>query len=143
MPPNITQFIRSEIKNSPVLSGREPVFDYSRIPAIANGPERVFVAGTDSEKIEALFKTLKSAGIDPVSIEVSTVASLRAIHSSLIAGAYESNLLIAILNGSMLTICVFRKSELDFLRSIAIGEDAFESGRLIERCRREIEAVIQ
>jgi Tfp pilus assembly protein PilN len=51
--------------------------------------------------------------------------------------------LVALAEKSAVTICVFRKESLDFIRSIEIGNEVEEAGDYIERCKTEIDAVMQ
>jgi len=143
MPGNIGQFIQSEIKHSPVLAGREPYYDYCGLNSTGlNGAERIFVAATEAEKIYALMKTLAQANVEPSTIELGIFAAMRALYKQKIAENYDCNTLIAFVHSSVLTICVFRKNELDFIRSINIA-DQEDSDMLLALCEREIDAVMQ
>lgn len=144
IPGNLGQFIQSEIKRSPALSGRETICDFCGVGRA--GPEdagRVLVAATDQEKIFALLRTFSLAGVEPVSIEPGILASIRALYSKKIASKYNSNLLFAFFHDAVVTICVFRKEELHFIRRIDLADEIDDLDRCIDRCKDEINAVVQ
>jgi Tfp pilus assembly protein PilN len=144
IPGNIGQFILSEIKHSPALAGKEPYFDFCRLSSGApDGKERMFIAATDNEKILVLLKTLGLAKVDATAIEPSLIARLRALYSKKISTRYGCNLIVTLIDGPIVTICVFRKEELDFIRSIDLSEQDCGPDEFIARCETEINAVIQ
>jgi Tfp pilus assembly protein PilN len=101
------------------------------------------VAATDREKMANLLKTFRLARIEPSSVELSVIGSIRAIFAEKISNKYDVNVLTAFLQGSVLTVCVFRKEALDFIRSIDLGRDVEDIDKCIVRCEDEISAVIQ
>lgn len=144
IPGNIGQFILSEIKHSPALAGKEPYFDFCRLNSGAlEGKERMFVAATDNEKIFVLLKTLGLAKVDATAIEPGLIARLRALYSKKISTRYGCNLIVTSIDGPIVTICVFRKEQLDFMRSIDLSEQVCSPDEFITRCETEISAVIQ
>ncbi len=144
IPDNLSRFVQSEIKHSPVLSGKEPLYDFYGIsPLGLNQRRRLFVAATDREKMANLLKTFRLAQVEPVAVELSVVASIRAIFAEKISHKYDSNILLAFLHDSVLTVCVFRKEELDFIRSMDLGRDVEDIDKCIVRCEDEMNAVIQ
>ncbi len=90
-----------------------------------------------------MLKTFRLAQVEPVAVELSVVASIRAIFAKKISNKYDANILTVFLHGSVLTICVFRKEELDFIRSIDLGRDVEDIDKCLVRCEDEISAVIQ
>jgi len=144
IPGNIGQFILSEIKHSPALAGKEPYFDFCRLSSgSSDGNERMFVAATDNEKISVLLKTLGLANVDATSIEPGLISRLRALYSKKISNRYDCNLVVTSIDGPIVTICVFRKEELDFIRTIDLSEQNSSPDEFIAKCENEISAVIQ
>jgi hypothetical protein len=144
MPDNLGRFVHSEIKHSPVLSGKEPLYDYCGVaPAGPDRSGRLFVAATDHEKMSDLLKVFTLIQVEPVAVELNVVASARALFTEKIANKYNSNVLVALLHGSILNICVFRKDDLDFIHSIDVAEDIDDLDKCLIRCQDEISAVIQ
>lgn len=144
IPANIGKFVKSEIKHSSVLSGKEPQFDYCRLAnSTQNDQDRVFVGATDGDKIAGILKVFSIAGIEPLSIELPAMSAVRAVYSQKITNRYDSNVLVALLHGSIMTICVYRKDELDFVRSVDMADSMDDPDSYFECCDREINAVIQ
>jgi hypothetical protein len=103
----------------------------------------IFVSATDRDKLGNLLKTCSIAGVDATVIEPAAVAAVRAVYNKKICDRYDSNILIALVHGSVVTICVFRKDELDFIRSIEIDSASDDQDAYIDCCEREINSVIQ
>jgi Tfp pilus assembly protein PilN len=68
---------------------------------------------------------------------------IRALFAERIEGRFDSDVLIAILHGSALTLCVFRKQVLDFVRVEHIGKEQAESDKLCQWLAGEINVIIQ
>ena len=144
IPGNLGQFIQSEIKRSPALSGKEPICDFCGIGCgVRENTSRVLVTATDQEKIAALLKTFNLAGVEPISVEPDILASVRALYRKKIANKYNSKVLFAFFHGTVVTICVFRKEELDFIRRIDLSDEIDDLERCVARCKDEINAVVQ
>ena len=143
MPSNISQFVQSEIKHNAIFAGKETAYDYCGIPHTTNGCERIFICAAEKDGVSTLLKTTSLAKIDADNIDPAMTASLRAIYDKKIRKKYDSNILIAMVEKSGVTICVFRKESLDFIRSIDFDSDTMEAQDCIERCEIEIDAVIQ
>lgn len=144
MPENLGQFINAEIKHSPVLAGKEPYYDSCGLSKpTPESPARVFVAATNHEKVSILLKTMSLAGIETGSIELDVTAAIRVLHAGRIANTYDRNLLFALIRGSVMTLCVFRKGQFDFIRYIDLGDEADDPDKSIARCESEFSAVIQ
>jgi Tfp pilus assembly protein PilN len=144
IPGNLGQFIQSEIKRSPALSGREPVCDFCGVSRSGRKDTgRVFVVATDQEKIASMLRTTGLASVEPLSIEPAILASIRALYAKKIAGKYNSNIVFAFFHGPVLTVCVFRKEELDFIRRIDLTAEMDDPDKCIARCKDEINAVVQ
>jgi len=145
LPSNMNQFIRSEIRHCPALGGRESQHDFCMLkrPAQQDESGSIFVSATNRDKLGVLLKACDIAGVNTTAIEPAVVAVVRAIYNKRISNRYDSNVLIALLHGSVVTICVFRKDKLDFVRSVEIDPETDDQQVYIDCCRREIGSVIQ
>ncbi|RKY10121.1 MAG: hypothetical protein DRP66_00445 [Planctomycetota bacterium] len=144
LPSNMNTFIKSEIRHSPALAGKESQHDFCMLKKLAqNELGCIFVGATDCDKLADLLKTCSIAGVDAAAIEPAVVAAARAVYNKKICNRYGSNVLIALVHGSVVTICVFRKDELDFIRSIEIDSETDDQDAYIDCCEREINSVIQ
>ena len=144
MPDNLGKHVNTEIRHSPVFSGKDPYYDYCGLPKIGlDSKERVFVAATDNEKISVLMKTLALAGVEANSISLSTQAASRAIYEKQIADEFEKNVLVVTHHSSSLTISVYKKGEIDFVRSVDIEMLTSSEDEYIMQFVSEINTVMQ
>lgn len=143
MPSNISQFVQSEIKHNAIFAGKETASDYCGIPYTTGSRDRIFVCAAEKDGVSTLLKTVSLAKIGADNIDPAMTASLRSIYDKRIRKKYDSNVLIAMVEKSGVTICVFRKESLDFIRSIDFDSDTMEAQDCIEHCKSEIDAVIQ
>lgn len=143
IPDNVDQFVQSEIKHNAAFAGKDTIHDFCGVSSVAGSADRIFVSAADKEGILALLKATQLVGVDVIGIEPVIVAYLRAIYNKRIRKKYNSNVLITLVEKSTVTVCVFRKESLDFIRSIEIGNEVKEAGDYIERCKTEIDAVVQ
>lgn len=144
MPGNIGQFVHSEIKHCAFLVGKETLYDFYGLgKSVSNEFGRVFVAATDKDKISNLLKALSLAGITPETIEPAMIGWVRSLYDKNIKGRYKSNVLLAKVADSILNICVFRKGDFDFIRSIDIGDKSENIDGCLDCCKNEIKAIFQ
>jgi Tfp pilus assembly protein PilN len=144
VPTNVGQFVHDEMKRCIPLSGKKIAFDFCGTSSTAQrGSSRLFVTATDGEKVAALVKACDNAGVNLEAIEPPLLAYARAFYAKRIAGRFDSNVLLAILRGSTLTLCVFKKQALDFVRARHITEEKAEPQELCQWLAAEINAIIQ
>jgi type IV pilus assembly protein PilM len=144
IPENLGRYVQSEIKHSPLLSGKELYYDYCGLGK--TGPERserVFVGATDYDKITVLMKTFTLAGIEPENVDLGPLAITRAVYSKRIVAEFDKNVLMASVRGSSLTISVYHKGEMDFIRCIEIDTEDVNAEKYISQLSTEINTVIE
>ena len=100
------------------------------------------VAG-DSEEIAVLIRICGRAHLDVQAIEPSILGYIRALYAERIEGRFDSDILIAVLHGGVLTLCVFRKQMLDFIRVEDISGENAAPGELCRWLTSEINSIIQ
>lgn len=116
LPSNLHQHIRSEIRHSPLLTGREPVYDFHRLGEGEPDTSRLFVGAVDSERLEEVFQALHAAGLEAAAVEVAMAATLRAMQRNILRRFFDRNLLVADSSAGTLTVCVLVREQLDFIR---------------------------
>jgi Tfp pilus assembly protein PilN len=142
IPGNIEQFVQNELKSYIVLSGVEIAFDYCGITSSKGQGERLLAVAADEHGLASVFKTCTQAHIDVEVIEPSVLAYLRALYSEKIEARFDNNVMLAILHGTVLVLCVFRKDALDFIRVENAGEQK-EPGSLCQWLAEQINAIIR
>ncbi len=139
IPTSVNQFVRNEVRNYVALSGKEIALDFCRIGSGGRlGKAHLFVVATDGERVADIMRVCKLAGLDVDVIEPPLSACIRALFNERITGKFDCNVLIALLQDNALTLSVFKKQNLDFVRTKNIG-----GGELCEWLAEQINAVVQ
>jgi Tfp pilus assembly protein PilN len=127
IPDNIGKFVNEQVKHFAALLGRKINTDFCGVSGISPDGSHsscVLAAASDKKRIANLVEMYSQAGICAEAIEPAVLAYIRALHKEKIEGRFESNVVIAIVRDNKLTLCVFRKQSLDFIRTRDIGESA-------------------
>jgi len=142
-PSNIGRFVQNELKSYVALSGREIAFDFCGIKSGHGLGDRLLAVAADSEELALLTKTCRRAHLDVEAVEPPILGYIRALYAERIERRFDSDVLIAILHGSSLTLCVFRKQALDFIRVEDISGNEAEPDELCRWLAGEVNAIIQ
>jgi len=144
LPTNIGQFVQNEVKHCVALSGKEIAFDFCGIGSGSQpSASRLFVVAADAQKVADLARASNQAHLNVAAIEPPLLAYARAFYDKRIAGKFDCNFLLAILQGSTLTLCVFKKQTLDFVRTRNISKEKTQLDGLCQWLADQINAIIQ
>lgn len=144
IPSNMAKFVQSEIRHSAVLSGKEPQYDFCGIgSSMRANLDRIYVAATNKEKISTLLKACSAAKVEPLSIELPTIAALRALYKKKIVSQPDVRSLVVLIQKSMVTLCVLSRGHLDLIRNIDMQSVAGDQNAFLEKCFNEIEMIFQ
>lgn len=140
VPTNIRQFVQSEVKNCVALPSRDIVLDFC---ALGSGKrttdKRILVVAVEEARMLELVGVCGKAGFEVETIEPALFAYLRAIYSSKIAGKGAANVLVAMLRGTVLTLCVVKNGSIDFIRT----KETTDSGDLNRWLADELSEVVR
>ncbi|MBN2592812.1 MAG: pilus assembly protein PilM [Sedimentisphaerales bacterium] len=142
-PSNIGQFVQKELKSYIALSGKAIAFDFCGIKSGQRSGNRLLAVGGDSKEIALLNVICGQAHLDVQVIEPSILGYIRALYAERIEGKFDNNVLMAVLHGGVLTLCVFRKQMLDFIRVKDISGENTKANELCQWLAGEINAIIQ
>lgn len=146
IPSNIGQFIQEQVRHFAVLPGNKIAFDFSGVGRAAsdkNLASRLLVAAADERKIADIVGVCNQAGLAVEAIEPPVLAYARALYAEKIAGKFDRNVLIAILQEDVLTLCVFRKQTIDFVRTKSVDKEKTEPDEFSQWLADQINMVIQ
>jgi Tfp pilus assembly protein PilN len=144
LPANIGQFIQDEVKRCVALSGKEIALDFCSVSSSAQpGAGRIFVLATDAENVAEIARVCNSAQLNVEAIEPPMLAYARAFYPQKIAGRFDCNVLMVIVQDNILTLGVFRKQNLDFVRSKEIDKETIKPRELCCWLADQINAVIK
>jgi Tfp pilus assembly protein PilN len=142
-PSNIGQFVQNELKSYIALSGRGISYDFCGINSGQGTTSRLLAVAADNNELSVLNEICSRGGLDLEVIEPSILGYIRALFAERIEGRFDSDVLIAALHGGVLTLCVFRKQTLDFIRVEDIGRENIKPDELCEWLTGQINEVIQ
>ncbi len=118
MPPNLTQFIRGEMKHCAAMPSGDIVLDYCPVGSSKRSVDKkVLAAAAETKKVTELVQILGRAGFTAELVEPAISSYLRAISDKKITGRSGYNVLVAILRENILTLCVLRNGVVDFIRT--------------------------
>ena len=143
VPSNIGQFVGNELKHCVVLQGKDVASDYCGIGSAGRPGNRLLVVATDGQKMSEIAKAFNQIGVGIDAIEPPLIPYARAFHANKIAGKFDCNVLIAILQDSNLTLCVFRNQTLDFVRTKHVKGEKSDSEQLCQWLASQINAIIR
>jgi hypothetical protein len=144
VPTSIGQFLHNEVKHCVALSGKKIALDFSGIGSAGlGGSSRLFMVATDSQKVAQLAKACTLARVNLEAVEPAVLAYIRALYTKKIAPKFDQNVLIAILRDKALTLCVFKKQIIDFIRTRDIILEKNELNDFCQWLSEEINTVIQ
>lgn len=136
-PTNVGQMVQNEVKHSVALSGKRIAMDFCGIGSAGQSKlgligskssawpssDRLFVVAADNQNVAAIVKACCLARVNVEVIEPPILAYARAFYAKKIAGRFDCNVLLAIVHGGTLSVCVFRKQVMDFVRIRDIAHD--------------------
>jgi len=146
VPSNIGQFVQDQVKHVAVLPGNKIALDFCGVGGVgseASSASRLLVVATDGRKVDEIVKVCSQAGLIVEAIEPPLLAYTRALYVKKIAGKFDCNVLIAILQGNSLTLCVFRRQTMDFVRTKSISKEKAQPDELCQWLAEQINMVIQ
>lgn len=127
VPANHTQYVRDELKHYAVMSGKTITHDCCPLtPGEKTRNARVLLAATDEQKVTELVQAFARANITITAIEPAAIAAIRLAHANSIAKKFDSNIIVAVLQDTAATLCVFNNTKLDFVHTAQINEKDIE-----------------
>ena len=131
MPPNLTQFVRGEMKHCAAMPSGDIVLDYCALGSNRRSADkRILAVAAEMKKVTELVHVLGRAGFSAELVEPAMLSYLRAIGAKKIMGKSGCNVLVAILRENSLILCVLRNGVIDFVRTKETGRNSAASDDL-------------
>jgi hypothetical protein len=143
IPSNIGKFVQDQVKHFTVLLGKKIALDFFGVGSEASSASRVLTVATDGQQVDELVEMYSRAGIAVEAIEPPLFACITALYAEKIEGRFDSNVLIAVLRDNSLTLCVFRKHAMDFVRTREISEEMAGPDKICQWLAGQMNTVIQ
>ena len=133
MPPNLTQFVRGEMKHCAALPSGDIVLDYCALGSNRRSVDkRILAVAAETKKVTELVHVLGRAGFSAELVEPAMLSYLRAIGAKKIMGKSGCNVLVAILCEGSLILCVLRNGVIDFVHTKEAARNAAAAGDLCD-----------
>lgn len=129
-PNSVREHLQQEIRRYAAFTGEKTVSDYTVVEASRNeGKGRsVLRAASKEEVANALIRTVMKAGLIPVAIDVSSLATARAIYKKYLAVNPSEAKLIVYVESTAIHSLIFRSGGICFARTLARPASLFEEG---------------
>jgi len=139
LPTNIGEFVKGELQQYVALSGKNVISDFCGVGSGA--PKRVLAVAADEDEIQERVEACSAAGIAVDVVEPSTLAYARAFLSRRSQARHNGDVMIAMLGPRTLTIHLFLRGTLDFVRVRNLPGDANTPQLLCGWLAEELRAV--
>ncbi len=143
LPANMGQFVQNEVKRCVALSGKNISFDFCKLGPAKGAGSKILVAAADEQKVTALAEACAQGGLNVEAIEPPMLAYIRALHAKYIGARFDCNVLLAAVRHGVLTICVFRRQILDFVRAKDVPEAQAKSEQICSWLAEQIDEIVR
>jgi Tfp pilus assembly protein PilN len=125
MPPNLTQFIRGEMKHCAAMPSGDIVLDYCSVGSNKRSSDKKILAfAAETKKVSDIVGVLGRTGFSVELVEPAILSYLRAIGDKKISGRSGFNVLVAVLRDNILTLSVLRNGVVDFIRTKEVRQQS-------------------
>ncbi|MCX5644569.1 MAG: pilus assembly protein PilM [Phycisphaerae bacterium] len=139
MPANIGEFVKSELQQYVALSGKNVVSDFC---GVGSGVQkRLLAVAADVDEIQEIVDECREAGIAVDVVEPSMRAYTRAFLEQRRQSRHDGDVMIAMLGPRTLTVNLFLRGTLDFVRVRDLPSDASTPPSLCAWLAEELRAV--
>lgn len=143
LPGNIGQFVHREVRRCVALTGKEISLDFCRLGLGKEAGDQLFVVAADQQKAALLGEAYNKAGLNVDAIEPPLLSYARAFYAKKIAGKFDCNVAIVILQDGASTFSVFRKQTLDFVSMKDIPPERANADELCKWLGEQISEIIR
>jgi len=143
VPANAGEFIRQELRQYVTLSGKDMLSDYCGVGTAEGVQKRLFAVAADAAQIREMVKACGTSGASVEIVEPSVLACARAWWGRERPARRQGDRMMAVLGSRSLTVCLFCKGTLDFVRIRDVPRDATSADSLCTWLAEELRAVMQ
>ena len=139
VPANIGEFVRGELQQYVTLSGKNVVSDFCGVGSGLH--KRLLAVAADVDEIRDMVDGCSAAGIAVDAVEPSMLAYTRAFLEQRRQARHDDDVLLAVLGPRTLTVHLFLRGTLDFIRVRDLPSDAGTPQLLCGWLAEELRAV--
>ena len=139
VPANVGEFVKSELQQCVALSGKDVISDFC---GVGSGVlKRLLAVAADVDEIQEMVDGCNAAGIAVDVVEPSMLAYARAFLERRKESRHDANVMIAMLGPRTLTVNLFLRGTLDFVRVRNLPRDTSTPRSLCAWLAEELRAV--
>jgi Tfp pilus assembly protein PilN len=142
-PGEVKKIVLDEVRQYAVLPLKNIEIDYCGLKSADSQTKRVLVGAAQSEHLNITIRSLEKHHINIKTIEPAVTAFMRACFNKVIKPAGVKNVMLLLIRDENLTLCIFKKQKLEFLRTKKFESDIISSAQRGAWLGRDMESVIQ
>jgi len=139
VPANIGEFVKGELQQYVALSGKNVISDFCGVGS--GGQKRLLAVAADVDEIQERVTACSATGIVVDRVEPSTLAYARVCQELQKAAPQSGDSLLAMLGPRLLTVGLFRRGTLDYVRLRSLPAEASSLSLLCIWLAEELRAV--
>jgi Tfp pilus assembly protein PilN len=137
------KFVQNEVKQYAVLPLKNIEIDYCGLRSSDGQAKRVLVGATQAEHLSTIVNAIEKENVDIMAVEPAVTAFIRICYDRIIKPQREKGIILLLVRDDTLSLCVFEKQGLEFLRIKNFEADIVGSQERSNWLSHEIESVIQ
>jgi Tfp pilus assembly protein PilN len=142
-PGEVKKIVQDEVRQYAVLPLKNIEMDYCGLKSADSQTKRVLVGAAQSEHLNITVRALEKHHINVKTLEPAVTAFMRACFNKVIKPAGGKNVMLLLIRDENLTLCLFKKQRLEFLRTKKFESDIISSAQRGVWLGRDMESVIQ
>lgn len=142
-PGEVKKIVQDEVRQYAVLPLKNIEMDYCGLKSADSQTKRVLVGAAQSEHLNLTIRSLEKHHINVKTIEPAVTAFIRSCFDKVIRPASGKNVMLLLIRDENLTLCIFKKQRLEFLRTKKFESDIISSAQRGVWLGRDMESVIQ
>ncbi|MHB0945648.1 MAG: pilus assembly protein PilM [Sedimentisphaerales bacterium] len=142
-PGDVKRIVQDEVRQYAVLPLKNIEMDYCGLKSADSQAKRVLVGAAQSEHLNITVRALEKHHINVKTLEPAVTAFIRSCFNKVIRPAGGKNIMLLLVRDENLTLCIFKKQRLEFLRTKKFESDIISSAQRGVWLGRDVESVIQ
>ncbi|MFA6186378.1 MAG: pilus assembly protein PilM [Phycisphaerae bacterium] len=142
-PGEVKKIVQDEVRQYAVLPLKNIEMDYCGLKSADSQAKRVLVGAAQSEHLNVTVRAFEKHHINVETIEPAVTAFMRACFDKVIRPMSGKNIMLLLIRDENLTLCIFKKQRLEFLRTKKFESDIISSAQRGIWLGRDMESVIQ
>lgn len=142
-PGEVKKIVQDEVRQYAVLPLKNIEMDYCGLKSEDSQAKRILVGAAQSEHLNITIRALEKNHVNVKTIEPAVTAFIRSCFDKVIRPMSGKNVMLLLIRDDNLTLCIFKKQRLEFLRTKKFESDIVSSAQRGVWLGHDMESVIQ